>query len=108
MSSLLPLPLAGEGRSGGATSAGVRGFPPPGASRHPPPPAGEGSKSAATSLPLGPRDAFQDQLVRVFGATPAQHFDPFAGLEILVVLEEVLDLLQRDLGQVAVGLHLVV
>ena len=42
------------------------------------------------------------------GAAPAQDLHPFAGLEILVVLEEVLDLLQRDVGQVGVRLHLVV
>ena len=44
----------------------------------------------------------------VIGVAPAQHLDPFAGFEILVVLEEVLDLLQRDLGQIAVVLYLVV
>jgi len=33
---------------------------------------------------------------------------PICGLEILVVLEEMLDLLQRDVGQVAVALHLVI
>ena len=64
--------------------------------------------TTASSLRLRPLDAFLDQPVRVLGAAPAQHLHPFAGLEILVVLEEVLDLLQRDLGQVAVGLHLVV
>ena len=35
-------------------------------------------------------------------------FTHLPGLEILVVLEEVLDLLQRDVGQVGVVLHLVV
>ena len=44
----------------------------------------------------------------VLGVAPAQHLDPFAGLEILVVLEEVLDLLQRDVGEVAVVFDLVV
>ena len=49
-----------------------------------------------------------DQLVSVLGAAPAQHLHPFALLEILVVLEEVLDLLQRDIGKVVVIPHLVV
>src|SRR5690349_1470000 len=53
-------------------------------------------------------DAFEDQLVGVLGAAPAQHLHPFALFEILVVLEEVLDLLQGDVGQVAVGPDLVV
>src|SRR5271154_5835470 len=48
------------------------------------------------------------KVLRWGGAAPAQDLDPFFGFEILVVLEEVLDLLQRDVGQVAVGLHLVV
>src|ERR1700692_4723756 len=64
--------------------------------------------TTASSLPLRARDAFEDQPVRVLGAASAQHLRPFAGLEILVVLEEVLDLMQRDVGQVAIGLHLVV
>ena len=45
---------------------------------------------------------------RLGGAAPADHFHPLAGLEILVVLEEVPDLLQRDVGQVAVGFDAVV
>src|SRR6185437_7507813 len=64
--------------------------------------------TARPSLPLCARDAFRDQLVRILGPAPAQHLDPFAGLEILVVLEEMLDLLQRDFGQVAIAPHLVV
>ena len=61
-------------------------------------------RSTETIIPLRPCDSFLDQPVRILRRPPAQHLDPFAGLEILVVLEEVLDLLQRDLGQVAVGL----
>src|SRR5258708_4077611 len=64
--------------------------------------------SNPSSLPLGAGDAFQDQLVRILGATPSQYLHPFPGFEVLVVLEEVLDLLQRDVGQIAVGPHLVV
>src|SRR6187200_1914658 len=59
-------------------------------------------------LPLRPFDAFDDQPLGVVGIAPAQHLDPFAGFEILVVLEEVLDLLQRDVGKVVVVLHLVI
>src|SRR6266404_4553548 len=58
-------------------------------------------------LRLRPRDAFHDQFARVVGVAPAQHLDPFAGFEILVMFEEVLNLLQRDVGQVVVVLHLV-
>jgi hypothetical protein len=39
---------------------------------------------------------------------PAADLDPLAGLEILVVLEEVLDLLQRDVRQVVEIPHMVV
>src|SRR5262245_32473260 len=35
---------------------------------------------------------------RLGGVAPADHPDPLPGLEVLVVLEEVLDLPQRDLG----------
>src|SRR5688572_13494041 len=63
---------------------------------------------AALQLRLLALDAFQDQLMRVGGVAPAHHLDPFVRLQILVVLEEVLDLLQRDLGQIAVGLHPVI
>jgi hypothetical protein len=59
-------------------------------------------------LLLRPFDAFHDQPEGVLCAAPAQHLDPFAGFEILVMLEEVLDLLQRDIGEVAVGFDLVV
>src|SRR4051794_1938849 len=53
-------------------------------------------------------DAFEDQLVGVFGVSPAQHLHPLALFQVLVVLEKMLDLLQRDFRQVAIGLHLVV
>ena len=60
-----------------------------------------GANDARLRCP-GPRDALQDQSAGVVSAAPVQHLDPFAGFEILVVLEEVLDLLQRDLRQVGV------
>ena len=55
--------------------------------------------SAAFLLLLRALDPFQDQPAGVLGVAPAQHLDPFALLEILVVLEEVLDLLERDVWQ---------
>ena len=55
---------------------------------------------------LRPVNAFHDQALGVFGAAPAEDLHPFVGLEILVVLEEVLDLLQRDIGKVVVVLTL--
>ena len=53
-------------------------------------------------------DALEDQPVGFRSVTPFNHLHPFAGLEILVVLEEVLDLLQGDLREVAVVPDLVV
>src|SRR5918994_2180605 len=47
------------------------------------------------SSPLRPLDPLLDQALRVLGVAPADHLDPFAGLEVLVVLEEVLDLPNR-------------
>ena len=38
----------------------------------------------------------------LFGAAPAEHLDPLAVFEVLVVLEEVLDLLERDVRQILV------
>ena len=40
----------------------------------------------------GPLNPFPDQLSRLFRVAPANDLDPLAGLEILVVGEEVLDL----------------
>ena len=44
---------------------------------------------------LGPLDAFEHELARLFGVAPADDLHPLAGLQILVVGEEVLDLMQR-------------
>src|SRR3546814_13685798 len=54
------------------------------------------------------RSAFEDDFLRFVDVAPAAELDPFAGFEILVVGEEMLDLLQHDLGHVPVGLDLVV
>ena len=42
-------------------------------------------------------DRIGDQLSRLGGITPADQFDPFTRLKILVVFEEVLDLFTCDL-----------
>src|SRR5277367_4079687 len=61
---------------------------------------GERSKSGphglVRALVLGPRHGFDDEAFGFFGIAPAGEFHPFAGLEILVVREEVLDLAPRD------------
>src|SRR5436190_17765498 len=53
-------------------------------------------------------DALEDQPVGFRSVTPFNHLHPFAGLEILVVLDEALDLLQGDVRQVAVVSDLVI
>src|SRR5262245_15380512 len=61
----------------------------------------------ATGVPSGafcPHDRFGDEPMGLGDVTPAQELHPFAGLEVLVVDEEVLDLVARDLGQVGVRL----
>src|ERR1019366_5679317 len=50
-------------------------------------------------------DGLHDELRRLFGASPAGDLHPLVGLEVLVVLEEVLDLPERDVGQIEVRLH---
>ncbi len=42
-------------------------------------------------------DRIDDQLPRLGGIAPADQFDPFTRLKVLVVFEEVLDLLACDL-----------
>ena len=44
----------------------------------------------------------------LFRAAPAEHLHPLADLEILVVSEEMLDLLVRDLRQIGVLEHFLV
>src|SRR5262249_12006367 len=48
------------------------------------------------ALSFRPLDRLGDQAPRLGCVAPAEHLDPLAGLEVLVVLEEVLDLLDGD------------
>ena len=48
---------------------------------------------------LGSLRGFDDEALRFLGAGPADDLNPFPDLEIFIVLEEVLDLLESDLGQ---------
>ncbi len=64
---------------------------------------------SARLLLVGALDAFRRSARWASSASPQRStFTHLPCLEILVVLEEVLDLLQRDVGKVAVGLDLVV
>src|SRR6476620_8365966 len=47
-----------------------------------------------------PRDRVNDEPARFGTVTPADHLHPFSGLQILVVLKEMLDLLDGDLRHV--------
>ena len=53
-------------------------------------------------------DRFDDQLLGDAAALPALELDPFARLQIFVMREEMLDLLDQDVGQVGVFGHIVV
>src|SRR4029079_19615049 len=53
-------------------------------------------------------DGGADHRLGFGGLAPALHLHPLAGLQVLVVLEEVLHLLQRDLRQVGVVAHVLV
>ncbi|EGE56063.1 hypothetical protein RHECNPAF_750022 [Rhizobium etli CNPAF512] len=57
---------------------------------------------------LGTLDGLEDKRAGFAGIAPAEDLHPLAGLQILVVLEEVLDLLQRDLRKVRIILHLLI
>src|SRR3954449_4466129 len=59
-------------------------------------------------LALGAFDAFQDQLVGALQPFPPFQLHPFVRLEILVVLEEVCDPGEVDLGEVLVSADLTV
>src|SRR4051812_48182725 len=59
-------------------------------------------RAARATSALGARHAIQDHFFCFGSVAPAHDLDPFAGFEILVMGEEMLDLLQGDLGQVAV------
>jgi len=49
-------------------------------------------------------NAIHDFLVCSFQAVPTQHLDPFTGIEVFVMLEEVFNRLQTNRIQVGVGL----
>src|SRR4249920_2313956 len=77
--------------------------------------AGPGQRSFKDKLPSyrrlhrsfapGALDRLGDQAARFLDAAPALQLHPFAGLEVLVVQEEMLDLMPGDLRQVGVRLH---
>src|ERR1700727_3041126 len=50
-------------------------------------------------------DAFDHESASLVRVAPANDLDPLVGLEILVVCEEMLDLLDRDRGQVRIVIH---
>jgi hypothetical protein len=50
-----------------------------------------------------PLDTGADEVDGLAGLNPAQHLHPFALFEVLVVLEEVPDLLDQDLREVAIA-----
>src|SRR4051794_18829810 len=72
----------------GDLPAWPRGCPAPGR--------GAGRGLAASALRLGPLDRLDDQPLGFVGIAPARDLHPLARLEVLVVLEEVLDLVERD------------
>src|SRR5260370_6251472 len=55
---------------------------------------------------FGPFDALPHERASLLGIAPADDPDPFFGLEILVVSEEMLDLLERDRRQIGVIVHM--
>ncbi len=55
-----------------------------------------------------PRQPFHDDAPRHFGVAPAHHLHPLRAFQILVVLEEVTHLHERDLRQVGVVVHVLV
>src|SRR6478736_9529186 len=64
--------------------------------------------TSSTLMSPGTRNGGTDQLAGLGRIAPAQHLHPLGGLQILVVLEEVLDLHHRDVGQVRVVVHMLV
>src|SRR3954471_24944915 len=48
---------------------------------------------------------FQDQLAGLGGIAPAQNLDPFAGLQVFIMREKMLDLAHGDIREVAEILH---
>ena len=49
-----------------------------------------------------------DHFLGLFRAGPVFDLDPFAGFEILVVLEEMLDLFDEVLGQILISLDVII
>src|ERR1041385_6632197 len=60
------------------------------------------------SFRLGAGDRFADELLRLILIAPMIDLHPFAGLQILVVGEEVLDLLERYSRQIRVARYPIV
>jgi hypothetical protein len=56
-------------------------------------------------LQLCPSNRLRYEMPSLDGVTPAAELYPLTGFEVLVVFEEVLNLLQRDLRQVGVVVH---
>ncbi len=52
-------------------------------------------------------DAFLDELFGTVCAFPAFHFYPFAFFEVFVMGEKMFDLIEEDLRQVAIFLHVI-
>src|SRR4051812_10014309 len=68
-----------------------------------------GASAEAGSLALlPPLNRLRDQLACFSSVAPAEHLHPLAALEIFVVLEEMPDLLQRDLRHVGVIHHMLI
>ena len=67
-----------------------------------------GTRSRRFNPSVSPALSLPDHPLRHVGTLPVADLDPLAGLEILVVLEEVLDLLQRDRRQIGVAADAVV
>ena len=68
------------------------------AAGRPAPRRGAGWAGPGSAFLLGPLDRLDDQRLASSASPQPRDLHPLAGLEVLVVLEEVLDLLQRDLA----------
>jgi len=53
-------------------------------------------------------DGLNDEFLRLFGSIPSTDANPFPGLQVFVVLKEVLDLLHGDIGQVGMVHNMVI
>src|SRR5690606_41497320 len=68
---------------------------------------GSGLAASGACAP-GALDGLDDQPLRLLRVAPAEHLRPLRGFEVLVMLEKVLDLADRDLGQIRVAPDLLV